>query len=170
MPVLEILRYPNPILRQPAQVLTAAEILSDDIQGLVRDMVETMYGFPGTVGLAAPQVGRSVQIFVMDADAKSASREHLEVVINPQIVQQSQWKYSREGCLSFPEYLVTVKRARKMTATWYDATGQQKEGELRDFEAIIFQHELDHLQGILFIDRVRNMQTDLMIRETQTPV
>jgi peptide deformylase len=126
-------------------------------------MIETLYHFPGTVGLAASQVGVPVQIMVIDSTAKT-TKDRLMVLINPVLTQQSQWKYSREGCLSFPEYLVTVKRARKITAEWLDPKGQLQSEAFRDFEAVIIQHELDHLQGILFIDRVKNMQTDLILR------
>ncbi len=167
MTVLEILLYPNAVLRQPCRELSAADIRSGEIQELVNSMVETMYHFPGTVGLAAPQVGSPVQIFVMDSVSKT-TKDRLHIMINPRIVQQSQWKYSREGCLSFPEYLVTVKRARKLTMTWFNEHGEEQTGEFRDFEAIIAQHEADHLEGILFLDRVKNIQTDLVHRRDLT--
>lgn len=163
MAILEILEYPNPILRTPCAPLTEEEIQSERIQALIENLIETMYHYPGTVGIAAPQVGESVQLFVMDATAKT-TRDRLFVVINPTLQSQSQWKYSREGCLSFPDYLVTVKRARKITAHWQDKTTASQSEELKDFEAIIFQHELDHLNGILFLDRVKNMQTDVIRR------
>lgn len=163
MPLREILLYPNPVLRKPCRDLTVDDLGSDGIQTLIQDMIETMYHYPGTVGLAAPQVGESVQIFVMDSTAKT-TKDRLKVLINPVILRQSQWKYSREGCLSFPDYLVTVKRARKITVQWLTPEGQTQTEEMRDFEAIIVQHELDHLQGVLFIDRVKNIQTDLVLR------
>lgn len=163
MTLLEILTYPNPVLRQPCRPLTPEEIRSEAIQTLIADMIDTMYHHAGSVGLAAPQVGVPVQLFVMDSTAKE-SRERLKVLINPVMTQQSQWKYSREGCLSFPDYLVTVKRARKVTATWLTPDGEESSEAFRDFEAIILQHEADHLQGILFLDRVKNMQTDLIRR------
>lgn len=168
MPILEILRYPHPVLRQVGQPLSVPEIASEPIQALVANMVETMRAFPGTVGLAAQQVGHPVRIFVMDSTAKT-TQDRLFVMINPVIEQQSQWKFSREGCLSFPEYLVTVKRARKLTLSWYTPQGTQETQEFRDFEAIIIQHELDHLDGVLFIDRVQNIQTDLIQRSQPTP-
>jgi len=168
MPILEILRYPNPVLREVGRELSCEEIASESIQSLISDMTETMRAFPGTVGLAAQQVGQPVRIFVMDSTAKT-TQDRLFVMINPVIEQQSQWKFSREGCLSFPEYLVTVKRARKLTLSWHTPQGTQETQEFRDFEAIIIQHELDHLDGVLFIDRVQNIQTDLIQRTQPAP-
>ncbi len=169
MPVLEILQYPHPMLREKCRYLSPEEIRSDAIQTLIRDMIETMYAFEGTVGLAAPQVGHPVHLMVIDALAKT-TRDKLKVIINAEIIQQSQWKYAREGCLSFPEYLVTVKRARKVTGTYYDQTGTLQTEPFRDFEAVILQHEADHLEGILFIDRLQNPETDLILRSSLNPV
>lgn len=163
MAVLDVLLYPNATLRKACRPLEPSEIHSTEIQTLISDMLETMYHYPGCVGLAAPQVGVPVQLFVMDATSKT-TRERQFVVINPSMPQQSQWKYCREGCLSFPDYLVTVKRAKKIMAQWHDASGQAQEQELKDFEAVIFQHEWDHLQGILFLDRIKNIETDLIPR------
>jgi peptide deformylase len=163
MSILDILLYPHPTLRKPGKLLSKADIASTEIQTLIADMTETMYHHTGSVGLAALQIGASVQIFVMDSTAKT-DRNRLHVMINPVIHQQSQWKYSREGCLSFPDYLVTVKRARKLTMSWHTPESEVLTEEFLDFEAIILQHELDHLQGILFLDRVKNMQTDLILR------
>lgn len=168
MKIHQIRLYPDPILRQPCQPLSLEEIRSDGIQQLIEEMMATMYHFEGTVGLAAPQVGSSVRILVMDATAKT-SRDGYRVMINPVILQQSQWKYSREGCLSFPDYLVTVKRARKVSATWLSSEGEEQSGDFRDFEAVILQHEVDHLDGVLFLDRVKNIQTDLIPRASLSP-
>jgi peptide deformylase len=169
MALRDILLYPNPILRQPCAPVLPEEIASPRIQQIIRDMVETMYHHEGTVGLAAPQIGEPIQILVMDSTVKT-TRDRLFVMINPTIVQQSQWKYAKEGCLSFPDYLVTVKRARKVITSWHNPDGSVQEDTLQGFEAVIFQHELDHLQGILFIDRLKNMQTDLVHRQTGLPV
>lgn len=163
MAILDILTYPHPLLKKPCVALSEGEICSPDIQQLIADMTETMYANTGAVGLAAAQVGRSVRMVVMDATAKT-TRDRLFVLINPDITAQSQWKFSREGCLSFPDYLVTVKRARKITLNWLDPQGNRQEDQFRDFEAIIAQHETDHLDGILFLDRIKNIQTDLIYR------
>lgn len=169
MTILEILLYPHPMLRQPCKPLSLAELAAPEIQALINSMVDTMYHFEGTVGLAASQVGALVQVFVMDSTVKTAPRERLRVMINPVITQQSQWKYSREGCLSFPEYLVTVKRARKLTVTYLTPQGEEVTEDFKDFEAIIIQHEIDHLHGVLFLDRVKNIQTDLILRSALAP-
>ncbi len=163
MAILDILLYPNPVLREKCRPVSSDEVQSEAFQQLIDSMIETLYAKPGTVGLAAPQVGHPVQLFVLDATAKTTC-DRLFVLINPVITQQSNWKYSREGCLSFPQYIVTVKRARKLAMTWMDRSGQLVNEQFTDFEAIIAQHELDHLSGILFIDRVRNIDTDIIER------
>ena len=163
MPIRPVLEYPEPILRQPCKALSPDEIHSAEIQQLITDMTETLYNHEGAVGLAAPQVGASVNIVLMDSTAKTTKDRRL-VLINPEISAQSRWKFGREGCLSFPEYLITVKRARKLTLTWLDEHAQPHEETFLDFEAVIIQHEMDHLAGILFIDRMQNAQTDLLLR------
>lgn len=167
MTVLDILYYPHPILRQPCRELSPWEVVSPGIQRCIEDLIETMYCHHGTVGLAAPQVGQPIQLLVMDSMAKS-TKDRLRVMINPVIIRQSQWKYSREGCLSFPDYLVTTKRARRLAVNWITPEGELETGEFRDLEAIILQHEIDHLHGILFLDRVKSLQTDFMHRGGET--
>ncbi|MEO6324930.1 MAG: peptide deformylase [Thermoanaerobaculia bacterium] len=161
--IRDVLLYPDPMLRLPGRPVPAEELASPECQNLIVDLIETMYAQKGAVGLAAPQVGESLRIFVMDS-AANAARDRLRVLVNPVITQQSQWKFAREGCLSFPDILVTVKRARRATAGWCGADGTPASEELNDFEAVILQHEVDHLHGILFLDRARNLQTDLIRR------
>ena len=163
MAILDIRLYPDPVLRKSCKLLSQEELVSSTIQNLIEDMVETLYSHPGTVGITAPQVGMPVRLIVMDVTVKT-DRNRFKVLINPVISYQSQWKYSREGCLSFPDYLVTVKRARKISSSWLSVQGNSCTDDFRDFEAIVLQHELDHLDGILFIDRVKNIQTDLLYR------
>jgi len=125
--------------------------------------VETLYAQPGAVGLAAVQVGQALRVLVLDDSART-TRDRLRVMVNPVLESASQWKYGREGCLSFPDWLVTVKRARRVAASWLTVEGEPRAAELRDFEAVIFQHELDHLDGILFIDRMRDPTRDFSLR------
>lgn len=166
MTILPVLEYPNPVLREICVPIEPDQIQSEPTQALIQDMIETLYDCQGAVGLAAPQVGHPVQLLIMDATAKT-TRSELKVMINPVIESQSKWKYAREGCLSFPDYLVTVKRARKVVASWLDQHGQAHQETFQEFEAIILQHELDHLAGILFIDRIQNPQRDLIRRSEQ---
>lgn len=164
MTVLRILKYPHPILRVPCQPVT---LFDEALSQLVANMVETMYDGPGAVGLSAPQVGQSVRVFVMDVTAKT-SRNELKIFINPEIVQASRNKVMREGCLSFPEYLANVKRATKLTVRAQDVTGQWQEWELYALEAVCVQHEIDHLDGVLMIDRINSLNTDWVRRQGPT--
>ncbi len=166
MAVLKIYKYPHVSLREQCK---AVEGVNDGIRKVARDMVETMYACPGAVGLAAPQVGVPLRIVVIDVSAKT-TKDRLRVMINPEIVSQSRNKLVREGCLSFPDYLANVKRATKITFRYIDENGETVEAEARDLEAIAVQHEIDHLDGILMIDRVNSLKTDLIRRyATQIP-
>jgi peptide deformylase len=159
-----ILRYPHPLLREQCQAaLGAGQAWDADVRRLIHDLVETMYAHPGTVGLAAPQVGETVRIFVMDVAAKT-TRDQLKILVNPEIIQQSRNKTMREGCLSFPEYLANVKRATRLRVRAWNLDAQPLEWEADGLEAVAIQHELDHLNGVLFIDRISALKTDLIRR------
>lgn len=162
MAVLKIYKYPHPVLRVPGEAVT---VFDDALKQLVADMVETMYDCAGAVGLAAPQIGVSQRIFVMDVAAKT-TKDQLKVIINPEIVQQSRNKLVREGCLSFPDYLANVKRAQRLTLAYVNEHGEPQELQAEMFEAVAIQHELDHLDGILMIDRVQSVKTDLIRRQS----
>lgn len=169
MAVLKIYKYPHPILRVPGVDVDPATI--PDIQTLIDDMIETMYAGPGAIGLAAPQIGQSVRIFIMDMAAREVitdpNASQLRVLINPVITQQSRNKLMREGCLSFPDYLANIKRATRITYEAYDRDGKLKTYEARDLEAVAVQHEIDHLDGVLMIDRVASLKTDLIRRQNR---
>jgi peptide deformylase len=161
MAILKVYKYPHETLRQKSEPVSAVDT---NIQQLVADMIETMYSFPGSVGLSAPQVGQHVRVAIIDVAAKT-SRDRLKVLVNPVIVHTAKNKLVREGCLSFPDYLVNVKRALKLTLHCLDEYGQPQEYEVRDLEAVAVQHEIDHLDGVLMIDRVQSLKTDLIRRE-----
>jgi peptide deformylase len=160
MAVLKIYKYPHPVLRVPG---APVDTFDDALRQVVSDMVETMYDCAGAVGLAAPQVGLSQRIFVMDVAAKSA-KDQLRIIINPEITQQSKNKLVREGCLSLPDYLANVKRAQKITLTYQNEWGEAQEHQAEYFEAVAIQHEIDHLDGVLMIDRIQSLKTDLIRR------
>jgi peptide deformylase len=162
--VLKIYKYPHPILREVCQPV---EVFDDDLRQFVDDMIETMYAGPGAVGLAAPQVGRAIRVFVMDVTAKS-TRDQLKVLVKPVITQQSRNKVLREGCLSFPDYLANVKRATRLTAESVDQHGNPQQHEVRHLEAVCTQHEIDHLNGVLMIDLINSLKTD-WIRRNRLP-
>lgn len=160
MAVLKVYKYPHPVLREKCQPLTHWD---DALKQLVKDMTETMYNCPGAVGLAAPQVGVPQRVIVIDVTAKT-TRSELKVLVNPEIVQQSRNKLVREGCLSFPEYLANIKRAQRVLLKCFDEHQQEQTFQVDGFEAVAVQHEIDHLDGILLIDRVQSLKTDLIRR------
>jgi peptide deformylase len=160
MAVLKVYKYPHPVLRQVCEPVT---VWDEALRQLVQDLKETMYDSAGAVGIAAPQVGVTQRVLVIDVTAKT-TRSELKVLINPKIVQQSRNKLVREGCLSFPEYLANIKRAQRISVECFDESGQPVLYQVHGFEAVAVQHELDHLDGILLIDRVQSLKTDLIRR------
>lgn len=164
MALLKIYKYPHPVLREKGLVVTGFD---EAFRVLIQDMIETMYICPGAVGLAAPQVGIAQRVFVMDILAKT-TRDALKVIVNPEIIQQSRNKLVREGCLSFPEYLANIKRAQRIVVRYQDEWGNPHEHQADGFEAVAIQHEIDHLDGVLLIDRVQSLKTDLIRRQPRS--
>jgi peptide deformylase len=158
--VLKILKYPHPCLSKPGLPVVRFD---DDLRQLVDDMIESMYACTGAIGLAAPQVGHSVQVFVMDMNAKT-TKDKLMVLVNPVLIQQSRNKMVREGCLSFPDYLASIKRATKVTVKAYDQWGNVFQHQAEALEAVCIQHEIDHLNGVLMLDRIESLKTDWLRR------
>ena len=163
MSVREILRLGNPLLRQKARELSPEEIHSEQINVLVRDMLETLESVGGT-GLAAPQIGISKRLVIISISADNKRYPHavetsLIVVINPKISvlndnPQGYW----EGCLSVPGMRGFVERPRKIQVDFFDLEGNGQSVQLKGFLATVFQHELDHLNGILYVDRLKDME------------
>ncbi|MBI2875483.1 MAG: peptide deformylase [Candidatus Tectomicrobia bacterium] len=166
--ILEILKYPHPVLKAKAEKV---EALNEGVIRLIDDLVETLYASPG-VGLAAPQVGYPLRVIAVDVlrNGENSSRRKnsghgLMVLLNPVILYQEGEKVVREGCLSLPEYTANVKRARRVVVSGLDRSGEPVEVAAKDFEAVALQHEIDHLEGILFIERVNCLKTDLFRRK-----
>jgi len=161
MAIRKVLRMGHPILRKKARELKEKEIASPEIQRLIDDMIDTMRDYDG-VGLAAPQVGESVRISVIEFSEdnpryKDAGASGLEVYINPKITvtnpeQRGYW----EGCLSVPGMRGLVHRPRGVRVEYLNRDGKKKSIETEGFLSTVFQHEFDHLDGILYIDRVQN--------------
>ena len=164
MAVLPIRTFPDPFLKSPTKVV---ESMTPSVLRLVDDMIETMRQHPRCVGLAAPQVGSSLRIAVADATGHpSASVNHgLMVLVNPQITAYETPVVQREGCLSVPHLTGNVRRAHRVHVKAMDHTGQRWERWIEGFEAIVIQHEVDHLDGKLFLDRVANVKTDVFRRK-----
>ncbi len=151
MAIRKVARMGHPVLRQVAKQLTPEQIRSPEIKQLIHDMVETMEEYGG-IGLAAPQVHESLQLAIIGFD-----NEPLEVYINPKItVLDSKEQGFWEGCLSIPELRGLVYRPKKIQVDYLDIQGKPKQIIAEDFLATVFQHELDHLAGVLFVDRIRN--------------
>jgi len=161
MAIRKIARLGHPVLRQIARELNVAEIRSPEIKRLVEDMIATMHEYGG-IGLAAPQIHESMSIAIIEFEDdnpryKDSGSQELSILINPKITvldpdEQGFW----EGCLSVPELRGLVYRPRKIQVDYFDLEAKPRKVVAEGFLATVFQHELDHLAGTLFIDRLRN--------------
>ena len=157
-----ILRYGDQDLHQPAVEVASFD---DDLQRLIDDMIETMYAAPG-VGLAATQVGIGRRVFVVDVSA-GRDRNGLIVMVNPTFVERDGMQLEDEGCLSVPGFNATVVRPARAVLRGFDRHGEQQTIEGKALLARAFQHEMDHLDGIVFVDRLRGIKRDLIVRRIQ---
>jgi peptide deformylase len=164
MAILHTLKYPHPILREKSKPVPE---ITEEIRSVISDMVETMYASPNCVGVAAPQVGYPLRMFVMDVSRKIGPKKNhgLLSLINPVLVYSEGEKITREGCLSIPDFLGNVKRARGVIVRGLNPDGREVEVVSKGLEAIALQHEMDHLDGVLFIHRVSSLSTDLIRRK-----
>jgi len=154
-----ILRYGESLLHQPAADVAAVD---DSVQQLIDDMIETMYAAPG-VGLAATQVGVPLRVFVIDLSVGRRASD-LIVMVNPVFVEREGMQLEEEGCLSVPGFNATVVRPARAVVRGLDRLGTEQTIEGRELVARAFQHELDHLDGTVFIDRLRGIKKDLIVR------
>jgi peptide deformylase len=157
--VYEIVKFPDPILQRRAEPVTE---FNQELRTLVDDMFTSMYAAMG-IGLAAPQIGISKRITVIDLSNQKKPEDKI-VLINPEILVQEGKQFEEEGCLSLPEIRERVKRAMRVTVRAQDAHGKWFEMEGDELLARAFQHEIDHLDGILFIYRVSALKRDLALR------
>jgi peptide deformylase len=159
-----ILLHPDPRLKKAAAPVAD---LSDGLRRLADDMVETMYGAPG-IGLAAPQVGVLERLIVLDCTPDDSAECGLLVMFNPQIMAQSDKTSSyEEGCLSIPDHYGQVTRPAEVTVTWLDRDGTQQQQDFSGLWSTCVQHEIDHLNGKLFIDYLGIMKRQLITRKMQ---
>lgn len=156
MALRKILHYPDPVLKQVAAPVTCFD---EDLASLAEDMAETMYAAPG-VGLAAPQVGVSQRLIVLDCSPRDEERGLL-VAVNPEILAREGNCCEEEGCLSVPQYYAKVERAAHIQVRFQDVAGQAHEIEAEGLWAVCFQHEIDHLDGILFVDHLSSLKKGL---------
>ena len=169
MAIRPIFETPDPILRE---ISKPVERFDDELKTLITDMFETMYHAPG-IGLAAVQVGVPIRLLVMDLqepenpeDPESAVVKEPRVFINPEILWASETTAPHtEGCLSVPDQYAEVLRPDRIRARWQDEEGGTHEAELDGLLAVCLQHEMDHLEGVLFIDHLSRLKRDMVLKK-----
>jgi peptide deformylase len=161
MAVLPILTLPDPVLRKKAKPV---ERIDAELRRLMDDMLATMYDAPG-IGLAAPQVGVLRRLIVMDPAKDEAPKSPL-VMINPQILERSEeMRTHEEGCLSIPDFTAEIERPARTRVSYIDREGKKREAELEGIWSTLVQHEIDHLNGVLFIDYLSRLKRDMVVRK-----
>jgi peptide deformylase len=155
-----ILKYGDALLHAPAQRI---ETITPEIDQLIGDMIETMYAAPG-VGLAAPQIGVGLRLFVVDLSL-GHDPQALIVLINPEFISRDGIQLEEEGCLSVPGFNATVVRPERAVVKGFDRTWTERKHEGTGLLARAFQHEMDHLDGMLFVDRLRGIKRDLIVKK-----
>ncbi|BCU05836.1 peptide deformylase [Allochromatium tepidum] len=163
MAILDILKLPDPRLKQVSEPV---ESFDQALRDFIADLEETRLAGPGAVGIAAPQVGHFQRVVILDLSGRPKTPNHGRLVlINPEITHWEGFAMGREGCLSVPDYTGNVIRATQIRLKAQDADGVEHQYEMEGFEARAVQHELDHLDGLLFVDRVVSRRTDLYRRK-----
>lgn len=165
MAAKDILLYPHPLLKE---VCTPVERLDRQVDNLVQDLIDTMVAAGHSVGVAAPQIGVTLRVVVVDVSHSKLGRDNnhgLLVLINPLIIERKGCTASREGCMSVPDYTGNVTRSESVVVQFLDRAGNKQVISAHGFEAIALQHEIDHLDGLLFLDRVSSLKTDLFRRK-----
>ena len=166
MAVRPIVFYPDPRLKT---VCGPVADITDAVRAAAQDLLDTMDGGPPrTVGIAAPQVGVLSRIAIVDTsrNSKHPGRHGLLVLVNPKIIAHDGEQFFREGCLSLPDYTANIRRYRNITVAALNFDGEPVTLDAEGFESVVLQHEIDHLDGLLFLDRVANVKTDLFRRKT----
>ena len=152
--------FPDSVLRQKT---ARVKDFDAKLQAIVRKLEVAMRSHPAGIGIAAPQIGLPLQIAVVDVSTRVSGAERL-ILVNPAIIQGSEKRLSREGCMSLPEYTAQLIRFEKIRVLWQDLSGRRCEGVFCGLQAVCIQHEIDHLQGFLIIDRVVSLKRDLIPR------
>ena len=160
MAILDIVQYPDPRLREPCEPVRE---VTEEIRKLLNDMAETMYDAPG-IGLAAAQIGVAQRVIVVDVgdDEENGSKPQLYKLVNPEIISSDGEIETEEGCLSIPGVRETVKRKNRVVVQALDADGNDVKIDASGLLAICLQHEIDHLDGVLFIDHLSKLRRKLI--------
>jgi peptide deformylase len=162
MSILRIREFPDDVLIRKAEPVANVD---GRLQALIADMFETLYAAPG-LGLAAPQVGAPLRFFVYDLGIREGEHKHeRKIILNPTIVEQEGEIADEEGCLSIPDYREIVTRAARVFLKGHDQDGRELQIEAQGLEARLFQHELDHLNGVMMFDRLSPLKRDLFQRK-----
>jgi peptide deformylase len=162
MALRPVLQFPDKRLKQKSQPIVE---IDDEVRTLAQDMLDVMYDEPG-IGLAAPQLGESVRLVVVDTDWTDEDAEKNPMVaVNPEIVSREGKITWTEGCLSVPDFTADVERAEKITLRYTDLEGATHEVEAEGLRAVCLQHEIDHLDGVLFIDHISRLKRNLYIQK-----
>jgi len=164
MSVLEILKLPNALLKAVSEPV---ETFDAELSAFIDDLEQTRLNGPAAVGIAAPQVGRLQRIVIIDCSTtrKPVPNHGRLVLVNPEITEWDGFELGREGCLSVPDYTGNVIRAERIKLSAQDQSGEAHHFEMEGYEARALQHEVDHLDGILFVDRLVSRRTDLFQRK-----
>ena len=159
--MLKLIYAPDPILKKESLPLPQVD---DHHRALIKQMYQVMYTSNG-VGLAAPQIGLNIRIFILDANSRDEEKRPI-TMINPKIITIEENKVPyEEGCLSFPEHFAEIERPEKIKIEYLDEDNSKKISKFEGFESRIIQHELDHLNGILFVDYLSRLKRDVIIRK-----
>ena len=158
MSILKVARMGHPVLRERARPISKSDLRDPLMQKLIDDMIDTMHEYHG-VGLAAPQVHEGLRLFVALLDDEPGPKSEATVIINPEIVPSGSKEDGWEGCLSIPDIRGMVPRFTEIAVSAHDRHGKLLELRLKNFPARVVQHETDHLDGVLFFDRMTSMQS-----------
>ncbi len=167
MALREVLQFPDPRLKRVSKPIGK---MTDELRELARDMLDVMYNEPG-IGLAAPQLGVSVRMFVIDTGWNDEDvQRNPRVMINPEISEREGRITWEEGCLSVPDYTATVERDAQIRLKGQDLDGNPIEERAEGVRAVCIQHEIDHLDGILFIDRISRLKRSLYVKKRKKQI
>ena len=161
MPLLDILVYPAPELKKKS---LPVEELSEDLECLLDDMTETLRDADG-VGLAAPQVGRNIRVLIVDVPLPESEEREFYELINPEIVYSKGFQMGEEGCLSVPGFFANIRRKNHVRVSALDREGKPFTIDADGMLSRVLQHEIDHLDGILFFDRLRQLKRDILVKQ-----
>ncbi len=162
-----VLLVPDARLSQPCAPVTR---FNHELRALALDLEETMRAGRGSVGIAAPQIGEMARVTVVDTSGHrkfGVQSQGFFALVNPKIVVRAGERIGREGCMSLPDFTANVSRAQMVVIAYQDLDGYDREITCYDFEAVAMQHEIDHLDGIMFLERVNNLQTDVFPRKNK---